>query len=258
MTPDNSRAAFLELYISLTSALATGKRLKRFPELKIVMTDARRLHGEALTSLIVQWHMETASVADAISASDEKLLEPGAIPQCMAVLCLDRLFADRSFTQKSRENLWRFVHGLVLHSTEYTSGEDIGEGNDDDIPDPSKPNGETEPAFGFGCSSEAQMKAVQDLTSALPPQIMNKMHTLATEIQTGLSEGKLGMEDLSFNKILQDIVGTLNKDDIMSFVGNIDGVLKTVQTSPELQELMKSLHKNPLGESTARKPVPAQ
>ena len=237
MNSDSSRAAFLELYVALTRVLSTRKG-SRFPELKVVCTEARKLHGEHLTALIVQWYGDTSPISDRVAASDESVL---ATRPCFTKLCIERIFANVSFSSSSRANLWMYLQGLVLHAKECCASGDVGGGEsksvDDEIPPPTG-------GIDFGSGTEAQLKAVQELTSALPPQVMTKMHMLAQNYQQELADGKRDVSEMSFSKILQDVVGSLNSEDILSFVGNMDGVIKTMQKSqalPEVQALMRSM-----------------
>lgn len=166
----------------------------------------------------------------------------------MAALCLDEIFIEANFSKASRANLWLYLQGLVLHAKEFSISENE-QVEDEEIPAPAGSGVE------FGSGTEAQLRAVSELTSALPPNVLAKMHGLAQNYQTELTEGKKDVSEMSFSKILQDVVSTLDTNDIMSFVGNIDSVVKTMQKSqtlPEVQALMRSMRQAGVAETEAK------
>lgn len=254
MSLDASRAAFLELYVALVQALWTRKGTQ-FPTLKPVFEEARKLHGEHLTRLMVDWYEHTRGVTQLVKAADESLFDADSVPPCISVLCLDKIFADINFSKASRANLWLYLQGLVLHAEYYATSQEAPATSECEIPAPASPNKNQgtksdDTRVPFGSGSEAQLKAVQELTKALPPQVMSKMHSLAQGYQNELTEGKCDVNDMSFSRILKDVVGALNTEDIMSFVSNIDGVIETMQKSqalPEVQALMRSMQKEQSG-----------
>jgi hypothetical protein len=170
----------------------------------------------------------------------------------MSDLCLGSIFAEPRFSTASRGNLWLYIQGLVLHAHAYMvrDGPECATPDDEEIPAP----GTSVPGVDFGSGTEAQLKAVEELTSALPPQVMRKMHSLAQNYQTELTEGKRGVSEMSFSNILKDVVTSLDTEDILSFVGNIDKVMLSMQQSqnlPEVQALMKSMRNAGAGAGAA-------
>jgi hypothetical protein len=245
MTFEDSRAAFLELYIALTKALSASKST-RYDELKECFTNSRKLHGENLTSLLHQWHTEMNDNGnrDFLNTRNERLLSPDCVPRCLSKLCLHKIFGETNFTKSSRANLWLYLQGLTTHAEDFANGKDTTIPSDDILP----PAGYDGVSFGSG--EDAQLKAVEELTSALPPEVMKKMHKLAESYQDDLTTGKKDVQQISFCNILQDVIGQLSHTDIMSFVENIDGVMKTMQKSqtlPEVQALMKAMQQANVG-----------
>ena len=254
MSLDASRAAFLELYVALVQALWSRKGTQ-FPVLKHAFEKARKLHGEHLTRLMVDWHEQTKSLKQLVKDTDEGLFDQDSVPPCISVLCIDKIFADVNFSVASRANLWLYLQGLVLHAEHYATSQEEPANSECEIPAPAAPSKNqgaksNDSGIPFGTGNEAQLKAVQELTKALPPQVMSKMHSLAQGYQNELTEGKCDVSDMSFSRILKDVVGALNTEDIMSFVSNIDGVIETMQKSqalPEVQALMRSMQKEQAG-----------
>jgi hypothetical protein len=227
---NSSKESFLELYIALCRALAQN-RGEKYPALHLKLTEARALSGESLASMINNWHDQTDGIRESLKAMDENVLIGDAVPACMRALHINDLFNDTisSFSANSRKNIWPYLQGLATHAHAHADRNDLEE---------APPS-----AFPFGEANEEHLKAFQQLANSIPPDLMQKMHTLAEGYQREISSGTKSIEDLNLSNVMTDVIGALsetNMQDIMSTL-NVSSILAGLQSSaPELMKAMNS------------------
>ena len=242
-TNSAARASFLELYISLVTALA-NKQGKLYPELCTYANGACKIHGEDLTQLIVEWSEQGTQFAKEIRESDPVFITDSTkCPQVFRRLCLDRIYARPAFSTKSKMHMWQYIRGLVFHANTCVADVAVTETCSEDLPSPFD---ETTPVggIGFGDGSPEQIKIINDLTRTLPSSVMSKMQALASGYQRDLQAGTMSPADLQMPNVLRDVVQTLDAKDVMDVVANLSSVvehMKRAHEMPEIQALMRSM-----------------
>jgi hypothetical protein len=242
-TNSASRASFLELYISLATALA-NKQGDVYPELCKYMNVARKIHGEDLTKLIVEWSEQGNQFAKEIRESDPTFVTDSTkCPQVFKNLCLDRIYARPGFSTKSKTHMWQYIHGLVFHANTFVADVTVIETCSEELPPPfdgTPPVG----GIGFGEGSPEQIKIINDLARTLPSSVMSKMQALASGYQQGLQAGTMSPADLQMPNVLRDVVKTLDTKDVMDVIANLSSVVGHIQKAhemPEIQALMRAM-----------------
>lgn len=242
------RAAFLELYITLSRAL-TVRKGERYPDLKEHHTAARKLHGESLTAIIMAWDLYgTKYSSEVASSSADHFADGEEESKCVRSLCLDKIYADPTFSESSKKNLWQYIHGLIRHAQSYAkeaATQDAKE--DEELPPPSMAGGGG--AFGgFGQSGPERMRVLEDLASTMPASVMRKMQTLSSKYQQDIKDGNITQEDINVPSVLGDVFKTLDTDDVVGVVSNLGQVVEKMQKAqqmPEIQALLRSMGQRP-------------
>ena len=242
-TNSAARASFLELYISLVTALAS-KQGKFYPELCAYANVARKIHGEDLTKLIIEWSEQGTQFAKEIRESDATFITDGTkCPQIFKSLCLDRIYARPAFSTKSKTHMWQYIRGLVFHANTCVADVAATETCSEDLPSPFDET-PTVGGIGFGDGSPEQIKIINDLAHTLPTSVMSKMQALASGYQRDLQAGTMSPADLQMPNVLRDVVKTLDAKDVMDVVTNLSSVvehMKKAHEMPEIQALMRTM-----------------
>jgi hypothetical protein len=117
-------------------------------------------------NMIEQWHEQTKDMTKSFNDMDDSCITGPNTPACIRALYINDIFTDQKFTRKSRENLWPYLQGLARHARNVAGKEEAT-----DFPAPKS-------EFVFGETTEEQLKAVEQLTKSLPPELMQKRSSL--------------------------------------------------------------------------------